>query len=308
MGSETWPLVILGGRDRRGTRLPDAGREMHPLRGYKGVDLRLGGRPLVEVVIERFRATGAVDPIFVAGPAAVYRDFGLDVELIDTDGGFSENLLAALRGVRETVPAGQIAFTVCDVLPEPADLERAFADLRAHQPLDFWVLLHRVDPTRKLGRSSWKPRYFFRPTGEDEVVPTLPGHLVVADPDVLRLDLFQHVVELSYRTRNRSISHRRKVMVRSTLPLLLRQDLRKLLRFERPDVTWTVLGDGLQIARLLKSGVCTQTQLERHVGRMWLKSEHRRRHPDRHPRFAILDVLSLARDIDTEEEAREIVG
>ena len=36
--------------------------------------------------------------------------------------------------------------------------------------------------------------------------------------------------------------------------------------------------------------------------------QHRRLFPDRRGRVAVLDVLSLARDIDTAEEAREILA
>jgi hypothetical protein len=69
----TLPLVILGGSDRRAAALPEAAAGKHPLTGYKGVDVRLGGRPLVEVVAERFLASGAFEPVYVAGPEAVYR-------------------------------------------------------------------------------------------------------------------------------------------------------------------------------------------------------------------------------------------
>ena len=50
------PLIILGGRDRRGSRLPEAGQGKHPLRGYKGVDLEIGGRALISILIERLVA------------------------------------------------------------------------------------------------------------------------------------------------------------------------------------------------------------------------------------------------------------
>ena len=35
------PAVILGGSDRRASRLPEAGRDKSPLTGYKGVEIRV---------------------------------------------------------------------------------------------------------------------------------------------------------------------------------------------------------------------------------------------------------------------------
>ena len=55
MERETLPMIILGGRDRGTTVLPEEGRNKHLLRGYKAVDLEIGGRPLILILIERLR-------------------------------------------------------------------------------------------------------------------------------------------------------------------------------------------------------------------------------------------------------------
>ena len=66
------PAIVLGGSDQRATALPDAGRDKHPLTGYKGAAIRVGGRPLIAVLLDRMRACGRFDPIWVAGPERVY--------------------------------------------------------------------------------------------------------------------------------------------------------------------------------------------------------------------------------------------
>ena len=54
----------------------------------------------------------------------------------------------------------------------------------------------------------------------------------------------------------------------------------------------------------LATGTMPVGDLERRVGRILLKARFRARHPERGVRLPILDALSLAEDIDTEEEAR----
>ena len=107
------PLVVLGGGDRRPARLPAEGRGKHPLTGHKGLDLRIGGRRLIELVLERMRASGAFDPIFVAGPAEAYRAAGIGVDLIDTNSSFGVNIGAAVEAASAARPGSAIAFTTC---------------------------------------------------------------------------------------------------------------------------------------------------------------------------------------------------
>ena len=51
----TIPLIVLGGSDRRPTTLPPQGSGFHPLSGCKGLDVRLGGRCLIEHLVDRLR-------------------------------------------------------------------------------------------------------------------------------------------------------------------------------------------------------------------------------------------------------------
>ncbi len=301
------PLIVLGGRDRRSSTLPEAGQDKHQLRGYKGIDLKIGGRPLITLVCERLQASGAFAPLYVAGPRALYEGVVEAVSTIDTDGDFGQNIGAALAAVMTLHPGSPVAFTTCDVLPDQTDLAGLLADYRRHAPLDFWMPLIRVpeDPSR-LGESQWKPRYRLVPEGETAAVEILPGHLIVVDPLALRRDLLYRLFELSYRTRNKSVEVRRLVIARKLLGSLIFEDLRRLARLRPPTFTWDVTVNGLAIAAGLRSGRMGANRLAHHVAGVYVRRLHRREHPGRQGRMPILDGLSLAKDIDTEEEAREM--
>lgn len=301
--TSTTPLTILGGSDLAPSRLP-AGAEQHPLAAYKGAALRVGERPLIELAIERFRTCGAFDPILVAGPKRIYAGLDLDAELVDTDSDVATNLRAAIEATRS---AGTIAITTCDILPDPAELAACLADLEASRPCDVWFpLVRRPRDPEAIGAFGWKPSYGIlpRPGAEPEVA--LPGHLAVFDPAALRLELLYRLIQVAYRTRNRSVETRRGAMLRALFGELLYQDLLHLFSLRLPDLTWTVLRAGLSLYSEVRSRRIERGELERKIGRIVLRARHRRRHPERGVRLPILDALSLAEDIDTEEEAHEV--
>jgi hypothetical protein len=303
--STSLPLVLLAGRDRKGAPLPEAGRDQHPLHGYKAVELEIAGRPLIERLLETLRDSGAFGPIFVAGPARVYAALR-GVELIDTDRDFGDNIRAAIEGVRRRGLVGQVAFMTSDVLPDPGELRAALDDLERHQPCDFWTVECRVRDAGALGASGWKPKYLIRPEGEAEPVATLPGHLLVADPRIARLDVLYRAFELAYRTRNRPTRYRRRVVVSGLLGALLAADLKRLVTLRRPGVTFDMLWNGLALVRKLVTTGCGQREMEDRLRRIWVHADHRRRHPERRGRVMVHDGLTLGRDVDTEEEAREL--
>lgn len=300
------PLILLAGRDRRQTSLPDGVDDRHLLRGYKAMEVEIGGRPLIVRLLERLHEGGVRGPIFVAGPARVYRELAGEVRLVDTDGDFGENIRASLKAVREDGHRGHVAVLTSDVLPEADELRAAFDDFERHQPLDFWMLVCRAGDPAKLGASAWKPTYLLRPEGESEAAATLPGHLFMADPENLRLELLYSLFELAYRTRNRPTSYRRTVIVRSVLSTVFAIDFKRLVTFRRPIVTRDMLWNGLVLVKKIMSdrGV-DQGEMEDRLRRIWVRSSFRRRHPGRRGRVMIHDGVSFARDIDTEEEARE---
>jgi hypothetical protein len=307
-GRSRLPLVILAGADRRPARLPERARGDRALVGWKGVAVRIAGRPLVAELAERFLASAMFSRLFLVGPARVYRDVGVDAELVDADGSFGENVRAGVEAVARRFPDSPIAFSACDVLPDAATVRTAMGDWEAHAPSWLWFPLIAVPDDRPLGASAWKPKYRVVPRGGAGAVRILPGHLVVADPRALRLDFLYRLFELGYRTRNRPIGRRRWPIVRGVVLELLREDLRRAMRFESPSSTWSVLRSGFAAGARLESGTVTCEQLEEAVRRIFVRSSFRRRNPERRVRLPILDELSLALDIDTEEEARAVGG
>ena len=302
----TIPLIVLGGRDRKPAQLPATGRGKHPLRGYKGVDLRIGDQPLIQLVIERMRASGAFDPIFIAGPIEVYRKVCPEVAVIDTDSNFGANLRNALEVAIERCPDRPVAITTCDILPDPEELQRMLADYRQHQPADFWfpLILVPKDPTQ-LGASAWKPQYRVIPESGGEPVAILPCHLVIVTPAAVRRELVYHVFDLAYRSRNRSIAYRRAFILHRLLFWLVLQDLRNLLRLRPPTYLVTVIYHGLRVAQGLMRRTMSQVELQDRMRKIYIRYRHRRRYPHHVGRVPLLDAISFAKDIDTEEEAQE---
>jgi len=303
------PIVILGGSDRRPVRLPDRGRDKHPLSGYKGVDVRIGDRSLVETVIDRIERSGRFHPINVVGPQSIYAPLRPRCGLIDSDGSFGDNIRIALRTLRERHPGRPIAIITCDVLPDVDTLRTLMDDYHAHAPCDIWFpMILAPDDRGALGASAWKPAYRIVPREGEEAVKVLPGHLAVVDPAGLRKKFVYRVIQLSYRTRNRPIEHRGSVLVRGVVLELLYQDLLHLLTLNAPTLTWSALRIGIGGVRELRDGRVTRARLEERMRSILITSRHRRRYPHRRVRFPIVEGLSLALDIDTEEEARAAGG
>jgi hypothetical protein len=300
-------MLLLAGRDHGTTNLPEAGREHRVLRGYKSMELIIAGKPLMVHLIERLRATGAFDPIFIAGPAKVHGELQDMARIVDTDGNFGENIQLGLAAMRAQCPESSlVACMTSDLLPDPDELQLLVDDFHRHQPLDFWYNLCRAEPEQSFGTSSWKPKYLVRPEGEETAIPTLPGHLVIANPDALYTDFIYPLFERAYRTRNRPAWRRLEVLWKAFTALFLK-DLRRALTCRVPDVIWGMVGHGIPlIYKIITPNGIAQHEMEDRLRRMWVRTSHRWRHPKRRGRIAIYATPSFARDIDTEEEAREI--
>ncbi len=309
MAVSVLPIVILAGSDPRPAALPADGRDKHPLAGYKGVDVRIGDRTLVETVVDRLRASGRFDPVYVVGPVSAFGRIDAESLLIDADGTFGQNIQTSLEAVRSASPGRPMAFITCDVLPEVDTLRELMDDYDRNVPCDVWCpLIHAPEDRRRLGASAWKPAYRIVPREGEPAVAVLPGHLAVVDPDALRLNFLYRLFQLGYRTRNRPIDYRRGVMVRGVVLELLYQDLLHLFTLRAPTLTWSVLRVGITRARELKRGTITRVRLEEALRQIFVTARHRRRNPDRRVWLPIVEGLSMAKDIDTEEEVREAGG
>jgi len=298
-------VTILGGSDRKPGTLPASGGGLHPLATYKGVAIRVDGRPLVELLIERLRAVPGFGPLALAGPARVYAPLGLGVPIVDTDASVGANLRAAIEAHAGPGPLGVLA---CDVLPSAAELAALRELYEADAPCAVWFPFVRVpaDPTG-LGAFGWKPAYRVA-LADGTAVAILPGHLGIFEPTSLRLPLLYRLFDAAYRTRNHSVRYRRAVMLRTVLLSLLAQDLKLLATLQAPTRTATILSSGLCLARELRAGRLRLAELERLIGRIFLRQHLARLPPERGVRYPIVELVSLAEDVDTEEEARAIHG
>lgn len=301
------PLIILAGFDPRPAVLPASGADKHPLVGSKGIDIRIGDRALIDLLIERLRASGAFDPIYIGGPREAYGDEREDAQVIDTQGSFGHNIAVTIGEVSRRHPGSPIALTTCDILPEVEDLRVAMADYARRAPVDFWfpMIQAPMDPS-DLGASAWKPQYHVVPAPGVDPVSVLPGHLIVVQPDACRIPLVLRAFNLAYRTRNRGVVHRLVVMVGGVVLSMATADLRNLFAGRVPTLTVSILWHAVALARRLRGSSATPEELAHHVRRIFVRRRHRRRHPGQRGAFVVLDTVSLAKDIDTEEEAAEM--
>lgn len=301
------PLIILAGFDSRPGILPPEGADKHPLVGAKALDVRVNGVPLIDIVVQRVVASGAFGPVYIAGPARLYGERRGDAEVIDTEGSLGHNIRVALDAMRSRHPGEAVAFSTSDIVPDVAELRDAMARYREAAPLDIWAPMIAVpDDAEALGASAWKPRYRMRPAAGAPPVPTLPSHLVVVHPDVVRVELILRSFDFAYRTRNRPVLYRTAYILVRVFGMLLAEDLRRLLRLRPPAYTVTTLFHSVRLALRLRGGNSTTEELADPVRRIFVYPEHRRRHPERAGRLLILPALSLAKDIDTVEEAEAL--
>ena len=303
------PLVVLAGSDQQPAALPEAGAKLHPLRGPKGMALKIGGRPLIDLLLERLRDSGCFEPVVIAGPAGVYGAERVGARVIDTDDTFGSNIQAALEELVVERPGQPIALTTCDILPEVSELHDLMEDYYRHAPLDFWFpLILAPAEARQLGASAWKPQYRIAPHPGEEPKSLLPGHLIVVDPAALRRALVYRSFTVAYAGRNRGILYRLVLIVSHVFGGLLVEDLRHILGLRLPTLTYTVISNAVAFALNLRGGVTTPDELAQRLHRIFVSYRHRRKFPDRRGRLPLMKGLSLAKDIDTEEEAREIAG
>ena len=301
------PIVILAGSDGRPAALPAAGRALHALSGYKGVDLRLEGRPIIVHVVERLLATGCFCPVYVAGPLRLYGDVGLNAEVIDVDEGVAANVRAAVDVVSTRHPGVPLAFTVCDVLPDGPTLAKVMDLFERFSPCDIFYPVVKVPADDAvLGASAWKPRYVLAERRGEPPCPVLPGHLLIGDPAALRLEFLYRLLELAYRTRNRPVAYRRNVMFRGLVRELLWADVKNLFSLHPPTVTASVIATGLHVGIGLLEGWLSREEVEGRARKIFVTSAHRRRHPGRRVVLPFIEGLTLAMDIDTVEEARQV--
>lgn len=296
------PVVILGGSDRKPAHLPASGAKLHPLVEYKGAALQVRGRPLIAHLVQRLNAAEAFGPVTITGPARVYGSLGLEAKVLDSDGSVATNLRASIE---HCAPAdGPMAVLACDVLPTAGE----FTDLRRQYEVashNVWLPFVRKpdDPTR-LGVFAWKPTYPVIPASNGEPVDILPGHLCIFEPRSLRLPLLYRLMDAAYRTRNRRIGTKLAGLLSTALLGLLAIDARRLTRLRAPDRTVTTVASGLRLVRGLRASRLHIEELQHIVEQILLRERVWDGPPEECVSFPVVNMLSLAEDVDTEEEAR----
>jgi len=299
------PVAILAGSDREAAPPPAEQRDLHPLASFKAARVLARGRPLIHELVARLGAARGFGPIVVAGPARVYEPLGLDAELLDTDGTVGSNLRRAIEH-HQAGANGPLAILACDVLPTSGELGELRERYERESRSALWLpLVKAPDDPAELGPFAWKPTYLLRPAPDAEPVRVLPGHLAIFHPEMLRLELLYQLVDLAYRTRNRSIAYKRSVMVSSILGSLLWNDFVELLHLSAPTRTATVLTSGLRLARRLTATELSIPELEHLLGRIFLRTDRTLPGGLRTP---VVECLALAEDVDMEEEARDFEG
>lgn len=301
------PVTILGGSDRKPGSLPASGAGLHPLAIYKGAAIRVGGRPLVSILVERLNASAGFGPVTIAGPAEVYAPLELDARILETDGSVATNLRRTVEAHTDAV-GGPLAVLACDVLPTTQELNKLRRAYEEASPCALWFPFVQLPADRgELGVFAWKPAYLFGlPSGE--TVEILPGHLGIFEPETLRLPLLYRLFEAAYRTRNHSVAYRRAVMLRMMLLSLLAQDLKLLFGLRLPNRTLTILRNGLRLAHQLRAKRLQLQELEDLIGRIFLRQHLAELPRERGIRYPIVHTVSLAEDMDTEEEAQALAG
>jgi len=149
-------------------------------------------------------------------------------------------------------------------------------------------------------------RYRVAPLPGEAPRTLLPGHLLVADPAAVRRPLVYRTFDLAYQSRNRPILYRLGLIVGHIFGGLVLQDLKLLFTFRVPTMTYTVIYNGTVMALKLSRGVITPEEMATRLHRIFIRYRHRRQYPNRQGRTPLKHGLSLAKDIDTVEEAEEI--
>lgn len=307
MQANSIPLLILAGSDGKSKHLPESGAGLHPLIGYKGLDLKIAGTPIIDLLIERIQKSGYFAPLYIAGPKHVYGKNRNGAVVIDTDLNFGKNIETAVSHIIAEKGHGSVGLIAGDIIPNLDEFKHLMEDYEQHSPMDFWFPLI-VTPVEKeqMGASSWKPKYHIVETPGDSAKTILPGHLIIVDSGSVRLSLVYKVLALIYRTRNRPILYRLGYTVIHMLVYLLRQDVRRILSARLPTYTIGILYNSVALALRLRKRVIISAELADRLRKVFILYRHRRQYPKRLGRMPLMQGFSFARDIDTEEEAREL--
>ena len=301
------PIIILAGSDPRPGAVPRGLKREDMLSGYKGAHRLPWGRCLAGELVERVKESDRFEEPILVGPRWVY-DGQVDCEIVDVDGYLMTTLRSAFQVIRNRFSlSSPIAFSTCDILPTPDEIHRLLETCYVpYQECMFWWQLVEAKP-EDLGISAWKQLYQIRP-GFGQLPKNLyPGHLVIARPSALRIGLTNRILELMYRYRNREIHKRQFRMITRSLRTLVAEDLHDLFSLKLPVLTVSIPYYGLRAYYRLRHRTLTLPDFESAVAKAFVRREFHHFAHGRPVVFAITQILSFAKDIDTKAELAEAV-
>lgn len=305
---ERIPITIMAGSDHAPGHLPESSSDLHSLsRFYKGAEVTVGDTPLIALLIEQIEKSSHFGPVTIAGPASLYQPLELNAKIVDTNGGLGTNLKAALDHHQESSGSSPLALLAYDILLTPEDLDELRLGYEADKPCALWVpFVRKPENDEELGAFGWKPSYRLLPARGMEPVEILPGHIAVLHPEAIRLPILYELLHLAYQTRNYPVATRKRVMLRSVIGKLLLDDLRTLGSLRVPRLTASVITNGLKIAKHLRRGDLVIPELEEAVSGIFLRHDSQSKESGGGVRHPVVDILRLAEDIDTQEEAADL--
>ena len=199
-----------------------------------------------------------------------------------------------------------IAVTACDILPTAADFQELLEhDYAPHANAMFWWQMIEARPG-EMGASSWKPSYRLPLEAGHPTRTLYPGHIGIVRPHALRFQLINRLLELAYKYRNRALNKRHIGITLGAIAALIAQDLKNLLEFQLPVLTFVLPCIGLRDFFKYHRETATLRDHEYFLAKTFL---HRRYHHAAHNRPVVISITSLqsfARDIDTKAELEEV--
>lgn len=298
------PILILGGSDAKRGPLHEELSANEVITGFKGALPLPSGRSLAAELIDRYRQTDRFQDPILLGPREVYRDL-VDCEIVDVRGPLSTTLECLEQQVDCRWPSRQpIAVSACDILPSTNEIGELLASgYDQHPECQFWWEMIVSDP-ESLGASSWKPKYRIRRTQESPPEPMYPGHLVIFQPDAVRLDVWVRIMALAYQYRNLPIRKRILPMLFRGLMTLAAQDTQNLTKGQFPILSVSIPWHFLRAFAAFHKGTLTIPKFEERIGRVLL---HRAFRANSNAVVVTLTELrSFAQDIDSIREYQAV--
>jgi hypothetical protein len=300
------PIIVLAGSDTRPAKVPEGMQHDQMLTGPKGTIQLRTGRCLAAELVERIRASQCFAEPLLLGPRSWYQG-KIDCELIHVEGTLVQTLRQLASTVKDRFDGHQpITVTTCDILPSGADFQQLLTkDYAPVADAMFWWQMIEAQP-EDMGAGSWKPSYRIPPDTGREPLSLYPGHLVIARPAALRLQLTNRLLELAYRYRNRALKKRYIWITLGAIGSLIAQEVRNLASFQLPVLTFMLPYIGLRDFFKHRRGKATLRDYEDFLAKTFL---HRRYHHAAGGRplvIATTSLLSFAKDIDTKAELEEL--